>query len=409
MEPITIIYLGFTLLTIYLYSLFLLLYFKNKKVYLEKEHIDPTEFPYVSILIPAYNEEETIADTIKAVKALNYPKDKLEIICINDGSTDKTEESIKSFEDIKLISKMNTGKADSLNIAIKESKGELIGVVDADSYPKPDALRLLVQYFKDPEVGAVTSRILVKNRINLLTKLQSFEYCLIAIVRKLLQYVNAVYVTPGALSLYSKKTLNAVNGFMNDTVTEDIELAWRILRAKYSIKMNLLAEVYTTVPSKIGEWWKQRIRWYLGAFQTYYKHRDVIFNKKYSTLGLFAAPICISAIFLGFLGLVIWGYYSTKELIDLFLTSKYVLASNSLYIYLTHFSIPFITILTIFTVTIWIFYSYFLLFGMKNIGRVRLGIKEKSHILIYLFVYLSAFPFLLIHALYRLWTNNIRW
>lgn len=175
----------------------------------------PKSYPFVSILIPAYNEEDSIAGTIDHVLNLDYPKEKLEIIVINDGSKDRTKDVIlryvKSNENVRLLDKPNSGKADSLNKGIKMSKGELIAVVDSDSFPSKDSLRKLVGLFDDPQMGAVTSFVSVRNsKETVLTKIQEIEYLFMGWARKILDFVDSVYVTNGPLSIYRRKYVDKV-------------------------------------------------------------------------------------------------------------------------------------------------------------------------------------------------------
>ncbi|MDD1475129.1 glycosyltransferase family 2 protein, partial [Dolichospermum sp. ST_sed4] len=144
--------------------------------------------------------ENTIAKTIKAVAEVDYPNVN-EIIVINDGSKDKTFEVAKSlmgyYKNLKIITKPNSGKADSLNKALKFCTGELVVVIDADSYPSKNSFKELVGFFDDPKVGAATGSCLVRNSNTFLEKLQSIEYGVIAFTRKLLEYLDSIYVIPG--------------------------------------------------------------------------------------------------------------------------------------------------------------------------------------------------------------------
>ena len=134
--------------------------------------------PFISFLVPAYNEEDSLEGTIKNLLKIEYPKNKFEIIIINDGSKDNTQKIglilSKKYKAVRLLDKKNSGKADSLNQAIKIAKGELIAVVDADSYPKQDAVMKMVGHFEEKDVGAVTSRVLVRNKNNLLSRFQIY-------------------------------------------------------------------------------------------------------------------------------------------------------------------------------------------------------------------------------------------
>ena len=188
-DLVTVIYLFYIFVTLYMTTLILFIYLKNRKKYFsdaEKEFI-----PGLSVLIPAYNEERTIGDTIKAVLNCEYPRDKLEVIIVNDGSTDKTAEIVKQFKDVKLLDKSNSGKADSMNQALKIAKHDFIAIIDADSYPEKDALIKMVNFFYDNEVGAVTGSAFVKNKNSILEKMQALEYVAIAWTRRLLDFLDS--------------------------------------------------------------------------------------------------------------------------------------------------------------------------------------------------------------------------
>ena len=128
----------------------------------------PMRFPSVSIIIPAYNEESNIAKTISSAARMNYPKDKLEILVVDDGSKDKTLEVAKTAArschskygiKVKVFTKKNGGKATAINFGIKHVKGEIIGTLDADSFPEKDALMKMIGYLENDKVASVTSSL----------------------------------------------------------------------------------------------------------------------------------------------------------------------------------------------------------------------------------------------------------
>lgn len=405
MEILTGVYLFFILATLYIYSFFLLILFKNRKT-LFKHNLLDKNFPLLTLLVPAYNEEDNIAKTIKSLLNCKYPKDKLEIIVIDDGSKDKTVEIAKQFP-VKLIQKQNTGKADSLNQGIKAAKGEFIGVVDADSYPEEDALLKVMDCFKDPEVAAVTSAIRVGNQQTFLGRLQAIEYTLIAWARKLLEHVNSVYVTPGPLSVYRAKIIKELEGFDHKILTEDIELAWRILKNRhYKIKMCLAARIFTKVPEKFKVWWRQRLRWDIGGLQTAYKHKHVFFSSKYGMVGLFVAPFFVSTFVLSLLGFSIFIYILIKRLLNAYLFTSNSLATESLTlqlksIYLTP------SVFTFFGIILFITYISYLILGLKIMDKTEVKIHKKLNIPLYLLFYLPLYPLIFIHSLYLILTNKI--
>ena len=173
-EVLTVVYLVYMFIALYFMLLFILTFIQNRR---EIFLIPKTDKKYsISVLIPAFNEQENIKSTVENVLKSDYKYLK-EVIIINDGSTDNTLEIIeqleKKYPKVRVLNKKNSGKADSLNRALKIAKGELIAVIDADSYPDSNALSVMAGYFDDEKTGAVTTRILVRNRNNFIRKMQA--------------------------------------------------------------------------------------------------------------------------------------------------------------------------------------------------------------------------------------------
>ncbi|MBI2671946.1 glycosyltransferase [Candidatus Woesearchaeota archaeon] len=404
MDFITIIYLVFIFLSLYVSFLFLLLYFKNKQDLYNYELIK--DLPTISVLIPAYNEERNIRETIEAVKNVDYPGELLEIIVINDGSKDNTYDLIKNIEGIKIINKENTGKADSLNQALKIAKGEILAVNDSDSFPEKDSFIKMVYYFKDESVGAVTSTVLVKNKNSLLEKLQAIEYAMIAYARKLLEYLDSVFVTPGALSMYRKKALIEINGFDKNNITEDIEVAWHLLSKLYIIKMCVAAKTYTVVPNRIKYWWKQRLRWDIGGFQTLNKYKHTLFRKKYRSLGIFVAPFFGSYILLSFIGFFVFLVVFLRKAFINYLFFYTSLLNNSKILRMDILNL-YPTVFTFFGILLLVIFLVFCTIGLRTIDKTRL--KNKKDIFVYLMFYVVLTPLILIHSVYRIIIGKIQW
>ncbi len=250
-------------------------------------------FPKVSVIIPAYNEEQYLAKTIKSMLSLDYPRKLLDIIVVNDCSKDGTREIAEGFipQGVRAFSnRKNMGKAASLNMVLPLCKGELIACIDADSTAEPSILKKMTGYFSNPKVAAVTPALKIENPRNMLEKAQYAEYILNIFLRKMLALFDSVHVTPGVFSIYRKKVLLDVGGFDKDNLTEDMEIALRIHQAGYSIENNLKAISYTACPEKIGELYHQRVRWYRGGLQNAIKYRNMLFNRKYGNLGVFFLP-----------------------------------------------------------------------------------------------------------------------
>ena len=364
--------------------------------------------PYLSVLTAAYNEESSIKETIYSIQNSDYPKKLLEIIVINDGSTDKTLQIIRKIKGIKIINKANSGKADSLNQALKIAKGKIVAIIDADSFPDKDAFKKMVSYFKNKEVGAVTSTILVKNKNNLLGKLQNIEYMMIAYGRKLLEYLDAVFVTPGALSMYRKKALLKIGGFDKNNLTEDIEIAWHLLSKKYKIKMCFAAKAYTIVPDKFKKWWRQRLRWDIGGFQTLYKYKYTALRRNYSTLGTFVVPFFGSYVLLSFIGFFISVIVMSRRFIFETFKTYDIISNNSPILRLDnlYFTPNVFTFFGIFLFGVFLIYT---IFGIKTIYKEKMSLNYKFNILAYLLIYLVLSPLILIHSVYRLSIGKLQW
>ena len=258
----------------------------------------------VSIIVPAFNEEETIKGTIESLLNLDYPRELLEIIVVNDGSTDRTGSIAREYAnrgDIILIeNEKNIGKSSSLNISIENATGDLIACIDADTVVDRDIFRKVSGYFGDERVGAVVVRVRVKEPKNWLEKIIEMEYNMgLGFYLKVLSFLNCLYLTPGQFSIYRRSILRELNGFDENNIVEDTEIAYRIQKAHYKIACCLSTYAYTKVPNNIRSFYYQRRRWYSGTIQTIIQHRDVFFRSDLGNFGVFFMPINYGAIIVG--------------------------------------------------------------------------------------------------------------
>jgi len=358
------------------------------------------------MLVPAHNEEDVIEHSIENLKNVNYPKNKLEIIVIDDGSTDRTAEIVKKIKGITFVRKKQGGKASALNAGIRVAKGDIIACMDADSYPKKDAIIQSVPFFDEKNVAAVTTRIFAKRKKKVLEKFQSVEYAMIAWSRKLFEYVEGVYVTPGPLSFYKKDIVKKVGGFDEKNLTEDIEIAWRILDKGYHIKMSA-GEVYTNIPKSVKKWWRQRLRWNIGGMQTFFKYRGSMFKKGSRSFGYFIVPFFMLSYVLSLLALSMLLYL---VYLWVFNNSWYFVSAYSVGVdpikRMAPMFIP--DLFTIFGVLIFVLSILIANMGLKSMRHER-SLKIWVYTLLYLVIYITIFPIILVHSIVNMLRGYREW
>jgi len=280
------------------------------------------EFPFVSVTIPAYNEEKSIKTTIESVTNLEYPKDRFEVLVVSDGSTDNTEslvrEAIESNKkyNIQLITQKNKGKGAALNKALNKAKGEFFVCLDADSFIDNDALLKMLPYFKDEKVAAVLPSLKVHKPEKLLEKLQWYEYIINMFYKELMGKLNCVHVAPGPFSVYRTSIIKEIGKFDENNITEDLEIALRLQYNDYKIVQVMNTEVTTLAPDTIKELYTQRNRWFKGALLNAFKYKKMMFNKKYGDFGFIQMP---TIIFSGVIAITLVStilYYGMKPYIE---------------------------------------------------------------------------------------------
>jgi poly-beta-1,6-N-acetyl-D-glucosamine synthase len=234
--------------------------------------------PFVSVVVPAYAEEDAIARTLDALLTLDYPA--YEVIVVNDGSPDATADRVRPYLGsgiVRLLDKrQNEGKALALNDALPLCRGEIVLIMDSDIVATPGLLRAMVPHFQWPRVGAVTGNPRVANRGSLLRNLQSLEFASIVSVQRRAQRVwGRVLTVSGAVAAFRKTALIDAGMFSSDMATEDIDMTWKLQRQFWDVRYEAGAVVWMEVPPTLGELWKQRRRWSRGLAQVLVKHRHV--------------------------------------------------------------------------------------------------------------------------------------
>lgn len=256
--------------------------------------------PTVAIIVPCLNEGETVAATADSLLALQYPKEKLSIILVDNGSTDDTPSIMAryaGYPQVTILREERRGKHNAVNAGIAATSAELIGCLDADSFVEPDALLEIIPSLRDGSVGATTAAMSVHKPGNLLQHMQNAEYIFGITLRHVLSSINGIYVTPGPFSLYRREAVLALGGFREGHKTEDLEMALRLQRAGYWIENAPRARVYTKAPRTVGSLLAQRTRWTTGFMRNVgFEYRDLIGNRRYGALGMVVLPIGFTAI-----------------------------------------------------------------------------------------------------------------
>jgi biofilm PGA synthesis N-glycosyltransferase PgaC len=281
----------FTILTLARYWITMFFAFlETSKIEAFKE-LKEDDTPKVSIIIPAYNEEDCIVDTLQSLMRIDYPH--LEILLVDDGSTDQTYEKslpfagIRDHKIIKIFRKPQGGKASALNLAFRYCRGEYVVCMDADSWLAPDSIRMLLRRFIQKNIGACAGQVVVRNRCNLLTHLQALEYMLMNGTARMFQsYFSSVLIAPGPLTMFRRHVLQELqdrwgsddNGeqlrfgkvpgpWESDTFAEDTKLSLSILASGADIVYEPAALCFTSAPTHVQRLLNQRYRWNRGNIQ----------------------------------------------------------------------------------------------------------------------------------------------
>lgn len=249
--------------------------------------------PFVSVIIPAYNEESVIDRTIESILNSNYPN--LEVIVIDDGSKDQTPSVVSrkynTIEKVLLFQKKNGGKASAINLGIRKAKGDIFIAIDADTVVSPDSISALIRHFSDENIAAVSGNVRVGNKKNLLTTWQHIEYVTgFNLEKRAFATLNCVPVVPGAIGAWRKQVVEELGYFTDDTLAEDTDMTLKIIRQGYKVVIDEQAYAYTEAPETIRDFLKQRFRWTFGTLQCFWKHKKALGGRKHKSLGFIALP-----------------------------------------------------------------------------------------------------------------------
>ena len=243
--------------------------------------------PKVSVIIPAYNEGKNIRDCLNSIYESRYPRNKVEVIVVDDGSTDDTLKVAKKYFGVKILRQNHLGKVEALNLGARNSSHHFLLTVDADTTLGRDCIRELLKPFSDKSIGATTGNNNVRNKKSMISTFQNVEYHFSNLIRDSFSTVfkNGIWFS-GSLACYSKSTLQKIGYFKKDTLAEDQDVALEIKKAGFKTINTSKAIGYTIVPTKIKELYHQRSRWWIGTLQSIFKNKE-LFSLKSSPSLLF--------------------------------------------------------------------------------------------------------------------------
>ena len=268
----------------FLMSLFWIAGAVTFSIYREKDNyieIENYNWPPISILIPCYNEEETVAETIEFLSKISYPN--FEIIAVNDGSRDSTGtilvELAGRYDCLRVIDcHENRGKANALHMAAHAATFEYLICIDSDALLDDMAPYYLVRHFLEhgERVGAVTGNPRIRNRDTLLSKLQIVEYAsIIGSIKRTQRVLGKVMTVSGVIVAFRKRALMEVGLWDRDMITEDISVSWKLQRRFWDIRYEPRALCWMLVPETLTGIWKQRVRWAQGGQEVIIRNWDV--------------------------------------------------------------------------------------------------------------------------------------
>jgi cellulose synthase/poly-beta-1,6-N-acetylglucosamine synthase-like glycosyltransferase/peptidoglycan/xylan/chitin deacetylase (PgdA/CDA1 family) len=237
--------------------------------------------PPVSVVVPAYNEEASIAATVRSILDTDYPAP-IEVIVVDDGSSDRTSQIVAGLNlpQVYLVRKENGGKPSALNAGIARARAQILVLVDGDTVFQRDTIGNLVGPLADPAIGAVSGNTKVANRRGILGRWQHIEYVIgFNLDRRMFDVLQCMPTIPGAIGAFRRAALAGVGGVSNDTLAEDTDLTMAVCRHGWRVVYEETALAWTEAPSSIRQLWRQRYRWCYGTLQAMWKHKGAIIEK----------------------------------------------------------------------------------------------------------------------------------
>jgi len=280
--------------------------------------------PKVAILVPCHNEALCISDVIQHLDENNYPN--FEIIAINDGSSDATgkilEQLVEEIERLRVVTlTRNYGKAMALRAGAMASTSEFLMCIDADALLDRDALFWMMRHFLNgPRVGAVTGNPRVSNRSSLLARIQIGEFsAIIGMIKRAQRGIGRLFTVSGVNACYRRAAVHNVGYWSPETVTEDVDMSWKLQLAHWDIRFEPKALTWILVPETLMGLWRQRLRWaqggyeaavkYAGAMKTWISRRMWTVVVEYWLGVVWCASLALTFIFWAFTNLLPQGVW----------------------------------------------------------------------------------------------------
>ncbi|MFD6285122.1 bifunctional polysaccharide deacetylase/glycosyltransferase family 2 protein [Streptomyces sp. NPDC060205] len=233
----------------------------------------------VSVIVPAYNEKECIANTLKSLARSTHP---IEIIVVDDGSTDGTKEIAEALgmPNVRVVRQENAGKPAALNNGVRHASHDIVVMMDGDTVFEADTVRQLVQPFADLGVGAVAGNAKVGNRNTVIGAWQHIEYVMgFNLDRRMYDLLRCMPTIPGAIGAFRREAVLAVGGMSEDTLAEDTDITIAMHREGWRVVYQEHAKAWTEAPGSLKQLWSQRYRWSYGTMQALWKHRKSLTDK----------------------------------------------------------------------------------------------------------------------------------
>ncbi len=242
----------------------------------------------VSVVVPGYNEEKVICRTVDSLLEQEPPV--LEVVCVDDGSTDRTlavlRERFDGHPRVRVLTKLNGGKSSALNVGFREARGDIVVALDSDTLFAPETVAMLTAPFSDPGVAAVAGNAKVGNRVNYLTRWQALEYVTAQnLERRAWDLAAAVPIVPGAVGAWRRSKVLELGGYHEDTLAEDTDLTLRLLADGNQVVYADRALAFTEAPETVKQLLKQRFRWTYGILQACWKYKSRFLHPGGGVLG----------------------------------------------------------------------------------------------------------------------------